>query len=383
MTKIQLEEIRAKDIETFARLETGTAPWGPSVPISLSRARAWAKNPHAGLEDVVLIVARIDGYCAGYIGLVPGRLQAFERIERMNWVSTFFVPPELRNHPIGYLLLRRAIALGYSLAVVEPSIQAEKLSLAVGFRPLRQLTYLELDLLKNRNWFGLPLRAIRRILHRTKWSVPKGLDAAIAQCARPIAHLVLSSLLFLAQRRLGRWQVEELKQLPVAASPTSVADVRFVRDRALLEWMLEYPWVTTIRDGDSAEYYFIDYRKQSFHRAYEIREEGALKPSGWAIVWFEVREERRSLHVLDYELPPSVVSIALLMLALREARKHGANRVCIPLVCELALERLAPLSRLFTKKRRRYFLRPQTGSASQTVLDDILLRDADGDFSFA
>lgn len=383
VTRVLFEDIQAKDVESFSHLETKAAPWGRTVPISVSRARAWGKNPHADPEDIVLIVARIDGYCAGYIGLVPGRLQTPEQNERINWVSTFFVPPGLRNYAVGYLLLRRAIAVGRPLAVVEPASAAERISLAVGFKPLRDSSYFELDLVRDRNWLGLPLRAIRRTLSARSRRVPAGLDAAIAACGRPTAYLALSWLLLTAQRKLGRWQFKRLRQLPHDARPTTAGDVHFVRDRAFLEWMLKYPWVTTDPDGASTEYFFDDYREQSFYRVYEMREQASSESSGWAIVWFNVRKEQRTLHVLDYELRTARASAALPVLALREARRFRANRVCVPDACGPHLQQLGLIGGFFSEKKRRFFLLPQTESVARAVLDDIRARYADGDLGFA
>lgn len=383
VTKLVLEDVRVKDIEAFAQRETKAAPWGATIPISVSRAHAWANNPHADPEDVVLIVGRIDGYCAGYIGLVPALLQIHERVERIDWVSTFFVPPELRKRAVGYYLGRRTSRLGRPLAVVEPTRVARQFCLAARFKPLRTLTYFELDLLRGRNWLGLPLRAVRRILLDRKRRVPGSVDAAIAECGRPTAYLLLSWLLSIVQHKLGRWRITRLDQLPVDANPATAGDVHFVRDRAVLEWMLRYPWVTTTRADKSAAYFFDDYRDESFHRVYQIREAEDSEAQGWAIVWFTVRAQQRALHILDYELHTPRASSALLTLALREARKHRANRICIPNVCDLDLQRLGRVGRLFSKKTRRFFLRPSDESITGTIVEDLCVSYADGDLGFA
>lgn len=383
MSKVVLEDIRAKDVEAFSRQESTPGPWGSVIPISFSRARAWARNPHANPDDVVLIVARMDGHCAGYIGLVPSRLQIHDRLEAINWVSTFFVPQGLRNQALGYLLLKRAISIGRPLAVVEPSAAAEKLSLAVGFKPLPYVHYLELDLLRDRNWLALPLRAIRRTLTDNDRRIPPSLDAAIAACSRPTAYALLSSLLFSAGHRLGQWQTKPMARLPLDAAPTTAGDVHFVRDRPFLEWMLRYPWVTTDRDCAHAEYFFDDYRQQAFYSVHELLEETGTEPAGWAITWFSARKGTRTLHVLDYKLRSRNVSAALLLVALREARRYRASRICIPAVCETDLHQLGPMGRLFSQRERRYFILAQPKSAASAALDEIRACYADGDLGFA
>jgi hypothetical protein len=300
----------------------------------------------------------------------------------MYWVSTFFVPEALRGYPIGYLLLRRAIGLGRMLAVVEPSDKAERLSLAMGYRALRPIEYLNLDFLRKRNLLGLPLRAVRQALTRAKRSSPKWLDTAIGQCGLLTARLLIPLLLLSAKRGAPRWRMRTVERIPVEKSPPPADGTQFVRDRSLLDWMLRHPWVTTVRDTATSDYFFDDFREQFVHRIVEVRN-GSDQAVGWAIVWFQVREGRRDLHVLDYELDAADAPSAIVVLALREAMRHGATRVCIPVACQPAVKRLGFLAGLFAMETRRFLCRPAGGPHANAILDEILLHYADGDFGFA
>lgn|SRR5262245_36731414 len=84
-------------------------------------------EPHGDPDDVVLLVARMDGRCVGHLGLLPGLVRLGAEPEKVDWASTFCVPPEERESAPGALLVMRAIALSYNLAVVSPSEEAARI----------------------------------------------------------------------------------------------------------------------------------------------------------------------------------------------------------------------------------------------------------------
>jgi hypothetical protein len=382
MGKPRIECVARRDIEAFARRERRDCPPDGVLPISESRARAWAANPHADAEDVVLLVARLEGRCAGYLGLLPGRIRIHEQIERVSWLSTLFVPEALRSQAIGGLLLMRAIALGRTLAASGSSDEAERAYRAVGFAPPREAGYFELDLLRARNWPALPLRAVRVALQRHGARVPRALDAAIAACGTLGASALLPALLAAARLGLGRWHARALDRLPDGVDRVR-SDVHFVRDRALLEWMLAHPWASSSRAERDDRYFFDDYREQAFHRVYEVRADASSAAAGWVILWFDVQGDRRRLHVLDCELGPATAADALLAVALREALRLRANLIYVPELCGAALGRLGAAGKLFVPRLRRSFYRPHPSSRVKAVLEQLELHYADGDVGFA
>ena len=382
MAKPRIECVAARDVASFARLEADKLPPDGILPISQSRALAWAANPHAEPEDVALIVARIDGRCAGYLGLLPGRVRIHDRVESLSWLSMLFVPEALRSQAIGGLLLMRAIALGRTLAAIGSSAEAERTYRAIGFAPPREVPYFELDLLRRHNWLGVPLRALRVGLQRGGRAVPGALDSAITACAGLEARSLLPALRALAEHRLGSFHALPLEHLP-AEIGKDTAPVSFVRDRALLEWMLEHPWVSTDRAAEPARCFFDDFREASLRRAYALCREPAGTPIGWAILWFDVQGGRRRLHVLDHALDPALAGAALVVTALREAERQRASLVFLPGLCAGALQRLGLGGRLFAEQQRRSFYRPAPSSALRPALDQLELHYTDGDIGFA
>lgn len=381
MARPIIECVRASEIEAFAHREAEAFRPGAIVPISRSRAHAWAANPHAKADDVVLIVARLEGRCVGYLGLLPGRLRVYDRVEPVSWLSTFFVPENLRDQALGGLLLMRALALGRTLAASDSSDDAARIYNAVGFAR-QELSYFELDMQRRRNWLALPLRIVRRALLERQRPVPTVLDGAIAVGARASAFLLARIVYAVAQRRLGPWRVRALDRL-LETPCRAHGSVHFVRDRALLEWLLAYPWVTTDRALSSTAYYFDDFREATYHRVFELRQQGSAAPPGWAILYFDARGARRRVQVLDYELHGAANESALLIAALAAAVESGATQVFVPAACAGALRRLGPLGSLFSQQKRLSYYRPRANSIAREALNEIHLTYADGDLGFA
>lgn len=383
--KPTIEVVTAADIEAFARAEALVADPAAIVPISVSRARAWARNPQAAPDDPVLLVARLGSRCAGYLGLLPGLIATGDPgagPEPMSWFSTFFVPEELRGQAVGGLLLMRALALGRSLAVVGPSDEAAAAFASVGFTA-KELTYHQLDVTRSRNWLGLPLRTVRRTLQRAERPVPAVLDRSIAGCARGTAFGLTRALAGAARRRFGPWQVRPLATVPTPTQP----DGRpwFVRDRAVLEWMLASPWVTTNRAEADPRYYFDDHRLVAIQQVVELRAPSSGASPGWAVVEFDATAQRRRLQVIDAEVPGDAATRGegLLVAALRLAVEHGADQIQLPADCGPALGRLGRLGALFTTATRVDYHRPHPRSGAAAALAAIEPSYVDGDAPYA
>lgn len=384
--KPTIEVVTVAEIEAFAArsLVEATGP-DPVVPMSRSRARAWAANPQAGPEDPALLVARLEGRCVGYLGLFPTLLAAGEPgvAGPVSWLSTFFVPEELRSQAVGALLLMKALSLGRSLAVSGPAEEAAALYAAVGFKA-KELEYFRLDVTRERNWLGLPLRTVRKTLQKVERPVPAVLDRSIAGCARGTAFGLNRALAGAARRRFGPWQVRPLAGLPDLVEPPADRP-GFVRDKAVLEWLLDTPWVTTNRADSDPRYYFDDYRRESIRQVVELRPPSPGAAPGWAVVSFDSMPGRRRLQVLDAHLPgdPEARGEGLTVAALRLAAEHGADLILLPAECGPALTRLGRLGSLFTAATRVDFHRPAPGAPEAAALAAIEPSFLDGDSPYA
>ncbi|MEZ5411434.1 MAG: GNAT family N-acetyltransferase [Acidimicrobiales bacterium] len=384
--KPTIEVVTAGQLEKFAAraLDEATGP-GAVVPISLSRAQAWAANPQAGPDEPVLLVASLDGRCVGYLGMFPTLFAPGEPgvTATVSWLSAFFVLEELRGQAVGALLLMQALSLGRSLAVAGPAEEAAALYAAVGFKA-KELPYFRLDVTRERNWLGLPLRTVRKGLQKAERPVPAVLDRTITGCARGTAFGLNRALAGAARRRFGPWQVRPLDGVPDAAAPPGDRP-GFVRDAAVLDWMLASPWVTTDRARSDPRYYFDDFRQVSIRQVVELRPPSPGAAPGWAVVSFDITPERRKLQLLDAHVPgdPEARAEALTVAALRLAVEHGATQIVLPADCGPALARLGRLGSLFAASTRVDYHRPAAGSPEATVLAAIQPSYLDGDSPYA
>jgi len=384
--KPTIEVVTVDRLEAFAASALAEAT-GPDavVPISLSRARAWAANPQAGPDEPALLVARLDGRCVGYLGMFPTLLATGEPgvTGTVSWLSAFFVVEALRGQAVGALLLMQALSLGRSLAVAGPAEEAAALYAAVGFKA-KELPYYRLDVTRERNWLGLPLRTVRRTLQKVERPVPAVLDRSIAGCARGTAFGLTRALAGAARRRFGPWQVRPLSGVPEAIEPAG-GHPGFVRDAAVLRWMLATPWVTTDRAESDPRYYFDDYRQVSVRRVVELRPPSPGATPGWVIASYDATPERRKLQVLDAHIPgdPEAMAEGLTVAALRLAVEHGANQIILPADCGPALARLGRLGSLFTAATRVDYHRPAAGQPEAAALAAIQPSYLDGDSPYA
>jgi GNAT superfamily N-acetyltransferase len=79
------------------------------IPIGRQRARAQAQNPCLQAQDVVLLVAEVDGQMAGYLGLVPDEWALGNGTCRLAWMSCIEVGAAWQGRGIAKKLLASAM----------------------------------------------------------------------------------------------------------------------------------------------------------------------------------------------------------------------------------------------------------------------------------
>jgi hypothetical protein len=371
------------------RESEGAGP-GVILPISRSRADAWSHNPHADPDDVVLLVARMEQRCVGHLGLFPTRLRLAELdvLEKVFWMSALYVPESARNTAVGGLLLMRAASLGVNLAAVDSSEEAQKTFKAMGFTQPKASSYFQADFAQESNLLGLPLRALRRLLASRTTESLESLDRAIGALGSLTASVGVALNRLASSPSEPRWHARDLDGLPESLAPPPAGPVSFLRDRPLLEWMLEHPWTTTDPESAAPGFYFDDLRQGFEHRAVELIDRRNDRSVGFAILWFNAWRNRRELHVLDYFFTDEATSEsergeALLAIALERSRGIRANQIFVPELCAAALPKLGPLERFFERKERLTYYRPSPRSSLKSHVHEITPQYADGDIGFA
>ena len=106
------------EIKTFTRAQLSrfvdSADYAamPVLPISRQRARSQMVNPRAGEDDVLLIMALLEGRMVGYLGLLPDRLpSAAASHSSISWMSCIWSDPQLRGQGIAKKLVQTALEL--------------------------------------------------------------------------------------------------------------------------------------------------------------------------------------------------------------------------------------------------------------------------------
>ncbi len=146
MRKIRTEEIKLKDLDSFARSFFERSGPDDILPISPQRVLAHTHNPCARPDDIVLLVAFIGNQCIGYHGLLPGLLNHDDKASRVFWATTFYVSEAHRGQGIGKLLIEKIKALNVDFAVTGMTRAAEKAYLQSGLKTLGPIVFFQLQI---------------------------------------------------------------------------------------------------------------------------------------------------------------------------------------------------------------------------------------------
>jgi hypothetical protein len=74
------------------------------IPISGHRAVSQVHNPRASATDKILFVAFINNEIAGYVGVLPDMISQKGSLEKIGWLSCFWVDPAFRGKNISVAL---------------------------------------------------------------------------------------------------------------------------------------------------------------------------------------------------------------------------------------------------------------------------------------
>jgi len=377
---LRIEGITLENIVVFARTVNAPGWSGGEVPISERRAAAWAANPEAERGDAVLLVAYQGDQCVGYTGFVPGSATVDGERERVFWFSTFYVPPAWRASGVGGVLMMRSIAMKQTLCAAGTSEEAQKIWQATRFLEPDLLPYYRMDLTTANHW-GKPFRAARRVAA----SVGAGgavFDKADATIRRRCGGRVFADILneiggadavFEALDPVDDTACAALGSLPVACG--------FNRGPGVIRWMLDHPWVETLRAEGQDSYYYDDYRPTHQFRVFRISVPDGGE--GHAVVRLSERRGVRDVHLLDHAVPGDWSPDVLARLVVSEAKAFDADIVYLPHTCAPAVGRSVTAHRWFACEKKPYFVRPTGSSRIGVALDRFVFEYTDGIGAFA
>lgn len=314
--KVRVESIRVSDLPAFARAAAADPVRYAVLPIPPQRAEAQAKNPLAHPDDIGLLVGYVGDRCAGFLGLLPGAIEFQGRRHPMSNLSGFYVAPGDRTSGLGTMLPLGAIGLGRDLYVCRMSVDSYSLFTQLGFWPARPQRTLRLQLSRFRKLKGIPLRMLGRSVDATgsqeKWTLV------------PEARVPMT-----ASWTDGNGDPASAER---DAAATPVERPRFVRDEAVINWMVRNPWIG--EDSHVQLPYPFSYRREMFR--YMVFEAN----SGGYVVLNVTQDQRFArLRILDRSPMTDAGRQAALARAVLEAQRLVADVVECPVEYEPLLRR--------------------------------------------
>ncbi len=355
------------------------------IAISRSRGTAWANNPYSAPDDVALLVAYVDDRVAGYFGMMTGRVRSPEDGDRpMNFASTWYVDPNLKGGGIGGKLMRASFELGRDVVLTNLSDDAGTVSKALGLKHLEPLPYWHANLLDTKA-LSLPYLAARKLGNR--------FDLREDERFRPVLlggrHLsrdgLYAGLLLPLLPTLREIRTKEISAIDDRMEQVHdrVAPKRFLRNKAVVNWMLRDPWVMVRpRNDEDDRYYFDDHRR--YFRRVALRIEGKDgTDKGFVIIRsHEDSWGTRHTALFDHLIHDPADYRFAFAVAMREAARARADEISLPDACRRWIEPSPIYRRLFTAKRRTYVYKPAPDSPIDAVADDMTRFFADSDVAF-
>jgi hypothetical protein len=121
-----VEVVRVDDRHVAPLAEFIRQVWDPTATpegMRRTRAAAAAANPAALGKEIPTFLFLANGRAVGHVTTIPIRLRIGTAEHLAHWVNGFWVLPQHRNGPVGFLLLREAVRhLGCALVlVVQPA----------------------------------------------------------------------------------------------------------------------------------------------------------------------------------------------------------------------------------------------------------------------
>jgi GNAT superfamily N-acetyltransferase len=388
--QFRIEKIKLKTLYEFACETLSDRSFKNVAPISLIRAAAQVKNPHADPEDVALVMAYADSRCVGYHGLLPGFLNYNQRTSKVYWLVTFFIDQEYRGKGLGKLLVKEIIKTNIDLVTTGITKAAQKVYQSAGFRQLGQLPYFQLrvDRLHVLNSF---FKHILEILKNKSDksiafdSIIRAIDKWIFLLTKKVFYGFALNRLKAEEKKFTSRLVDQLgKEVDKTAGLPSKAPA-FTRDVKTVNWMLRHRWVVSQHEAqrDVENYYFSSVRDRFQFIALEVYTVDETSQKGYLVLSVSSRKGKTVLKFLDLFFDdPKDYTIAA-YIGLKYAKAYSADCIEYPVRLSNFYKNQPLLNRLIKKKKRVYLYYPNNEDSALAVnAQKIELDYCDSDTAF-
>jgi hypothetical protein len=385
--EIRLRQIRVRELHEFA-LEAGhQARENGVLPITVHRARAQMKNPHADGDETGLLVAYMGQQRIGYMGILPGCLRSGEQFSKVHWLSTWYVAPPYRRTSVALELLMNALSSRDAvLAGVSPP--AEKVYRRIALPEMGPLTYYILDL-QRLSLLALVPKLAQKALRRFP-IIPRGVDRALERPRRALESVdkrgAYALLMPVESTCLAEINTQEVYCIdPGWHGTPNAGSTEFYRGPEVINWMLQHQWIVGPDEAEASavNYYFSGVRDLFKYIALKVYAATDAAYKGFVIFSVSALGSSTVLKVLDFGFSNEADGKYAFWLAVRYARAHQADAIELP--ADLArFTGGSMIARLGLRKAyRTYFCRPKDANSPLAVsLDRIKLQYSDGDTAF-
>ncbi|MEE4239848.1 MAG: GNAT family N-acetyltransferase [Desulfopila sp.] len=374
---IEIKTVSVKELQKFYENCLTSPANGQVIPISSARVRAQLSNPCANDDDIVLVTAFSGSRCVGYHGLLPGIFLCNGRSVKVYWGSTIFVAPDLRGRGIGKLLIMTISGLNVDFVASRMNEKAENTYHSIGLDTLGYLRYRQLRVDK----------LAKTQSQRDVSSAAEG-DSILNSSLYTVRKKALYSSLLLSPalqaQQLVAKEVARINDWPGRKAGFSEFP-RFYRSVEVINWMLEYPWLTSEYGAESKEgYYFSTTRKLFTYRAFQIYGKRSGMILGFVVVSILSHKKRKVVKLLDYDFKSSENVVFAVVVALRCAEMYLADRVEYGEELSRYLDPEIVPTHLIKEQERLYLF--HAGNQDSALLQNkekIILNYCDGDAAFA
>ncbi len=388
MNDIRIQHVRLRDLVRFASNFLANGDSSHAAPITLARAKAHAKNPHARDSDVALLAAFDGQRCVGYIGRLPGVLRTQGADERVFWITTFFLEEGYRGMGLGKLLLKELVDLKEDLVTSRVTEKAENAMVSLGMKILGELPYFQIRV--ERGHVSGPLFEALGLLaclggrSNLLSRFLELLEKAVAALEKRFFYASISGLLTQLARGCRFQTAEHIEESDFFPEQWPSPPF-FYRGPETIEWMLKNKWVFSKDDAkdEVPNYYFSGAKALFEYVPVRLFSKRTGEYKGFLITCASTQKKRIQVRVLDNMLANDDEIPAACAAALSHARAVRADRIEIPQKWGLFLKP-NPVWKSFLKKQTRTYLYwPTSGeSALEKAKGKIALDYCDGDIAF-
>jgi hypothetical protein len=370
---MQIDLVRVHELQSY--LDTYDNLPSSIVPMGKMRARSQSLNPCASPDDVALVVARQEGVCVGYAGLLPGKLACPSGISKVSWSSTFYVNPRFRHQMIAFALVKQVLALDIDFVATWFNRDVGGIYERMGCLPLAALVSRELRFVN-----AAPRRFFSRVIR--KLGGPE-----LSSQRRPAESVISRRTAYsLARRALAPggkdWRAEKVeivRNLPVSRS---AGRPRFLRDAAVINWMLNNPWYEVNAVIPPSRYFFPETVTHFHFEAREFYDPGG-EYAGYWVARVKTEEGDLTLRVTDWDLSSdsSEGRRAMLRSAIETAAQWSVGVMEVPEEWRLGVLQLPLYLEAHPTREYLYHARDPESPLARNA-GNLYLQLGDGDYAF-